>query len=136
MEGSSLRSDLWLLLKECARLEESLPVCGQHITARHIVERLAALIAQRPNSPDTNLPNRTWSSPAEQRVALPDLSAEVRKIGDMPITGGGFCDIWMGERLGKEKVALKVLKMFGVPEQIRRVSATSAAKGKVKFTLD
>jgi len=73
-----------------------------------------------------------------QRVALPDLSAEVRKIGDMPITGDGFCDIWMGERLGKEKVALKVLKMFGVPEQIRRVSAASAAEreGQVHFGLN
>lgn len=73
---------------------------------------------------DPSAAQRLWSnsSTAEHGVVLPDLSAEIRKMDTMPVTGGGFCDVWIGERLGKEKVALKVLKMFGVPEQIRRVS--------------
>ena len=123
MYGSTLRSDLWFMLKECAHVEEIRPVHEPRITANQIVERLSALIAKQPDSSDKNLPKRAWSSSAEHQVILPDLSAEIRRIGDLPITGGGFCDIWIGERLGTEKVALKVLKMFGVPEQIRRVRA-------------
>jgi hypothetical protein len=124
MNGSRLRSYLWLILRECVRVNGS---HGLQITARQIVERLSALIAQQPNDPNTDPRGQTLLSSAERQVVLPDLSAEIRTMGDMPITGGGFCDIWMGERLGTEKVALKVLKMFGVPEQTRRVRTSSEA---------
>ena len=135
MDGSTLRPDLWSILKECARAPEMRHAHEPRITAHQIVERLSALIAQQPDSPDKNLPKRAWSSSAEHQVVLADLSAEVRRIGDLPITGGGFCDIWIGERLGTEKVALKVLKMFGVPEQIRRVRAPGTANTKVNLTF-
>jgi hypothetical protein len=128
MDGSSLRLDLWRVLKECVRFDEMQPVHGPHMTASQIVGSLSTLIAQQPDGLEANLRKRTWSSTAERQVVLPDLSAEVRRIGDLPITGGGFCDIWMGERLGTQKVALKVLKMFGVPDQIRRVRIPSAAE--------
>lgn len=37
----------------------------------------------------------------------------VRRIGDNPIGGGGFADIWQGRTNGKaDIVALKVLRIF------------------------
>ena len=128
MEGSSLRLDLWRLLRACAHFGETQSVHGPHMKASQIVESLTALIAQQPDGSETNPRKRTWSSVAEKQVVLPDLSAEIRRIGDLPVTGGGFCDIWIGERLGIEKVALKILKMFGVPDQIRRVRIASVAE--------
>ncbi|KAF8322279.1 kinase-like protein [Clavulina sp. PMI_390] len=119
-----LRKDIWALLRDCLR-----PVMGHQepdVTASDVATRLGAMIVQRDKMMDSGLvtgPRKKWSiSTSEQATAvtLPDLSAEVRKLGEYPATGGGFCDVYIGERLGKEKVALKILKMFGVPDQIRR----------------
>ena len=79
MYGSTLRSDLWFMLKECAHVEEIRPVHEPRITANQIVERLSALIAKQPDSSDKNLPKRAWSSSAEHQVILPDLSAEISR---------------------------------------------------------
>ncbi|KAF8226216.1 TKL/TKL-ccin protein kinase [Tricholoma matsutake] len=38
------------------------------------------------------------------------LNGEVTKSGDLPIAGGTYSDIWLGEWLGEKKVALKALR--------------------------
>lgn len=38
------------------------------------------------------------------------LNGEVTKIGDLAVTGGTYSDVWIGEWLGMEKVALKALR--------------------------
>lgn len=37
----------------------------------------------------------------------------VKRIGDNPISGGGFSDVWEGEVNGK-RMALKVIRRFGL----------------------
>ena len=60
--------------------------------------------------------------PSEKEVpTFRDLGSEIKVLDRVPITGGGFCDIWLGEWLGRKKVALKILRTSGVPDQIRRV---------------
>lgn len=48
---------------------------------------------------------------------LPDqlMLQDVVKLGDHAVAGGGFADIWKGTFNG-ELVALKVLRVFGQPE--------------------
>jgi hypothetical protein len=103
------RAIIWDLVASCLQYDNTEPR-----TMDQIVEILGAVISSRPSS-------RSPTLGAISLEVLPDLSAEIRKLGTLPITGGGFCDIWLGERLGCQKVALKVLKMFGVPDQIRKV---------------
>jgi hypothetical protein len=110
------RHELWDIIFTCL---PSLIYMRTNINT--VVARLAALVASR--MADSS--QAVWSVPTAPTLALPELSAEIKRIGGLPITGGGFCDIWLGERLGKQKVALKILKMFGVPDQIRRVRGTS-----------
>lgn len=43
------------------------------------------------------------------------LITDVHRIGDNPVAGGGFADVWKGWHK-KEDVALKVLRIFGNPE--------------------
>lgn len=106
------RQKLWDVLFYCSN---SLPYLRSGID--DIVTRLEAIISSRPVAEN----RLTWSAPATPEISIPNLSHEIRREGSLPVTGGGFCDIWLGTRLGKQKVALKVLKMFGVPEQTRRV---------------
>ncbi|KAH8113199.1 kinase-like protein [Phellopilus nigrolimitatus] len=37
----------------------------------------------------------------------------VKRVGDNPVTGGGFADVWKG-KMGERHVALKVLRIFGL----------------------
>jgi len=102
------RAIIWDLVISCLQYDNTEPQ-----TMDQIVEILGAVISSRP-------PSRSPTLGAISLEVLPDLSAEIRKLGTLPVAGGGFCDIWLGERLGRQKVALKVLKMFGVPDQIRK----------------
>jgi len=45
-----------------------------------------------------------------------DISAHIKRLSENPIAGGGYCDLYLGERLGKEKVALKVVRFYGSTE--------------------
>lgn len=36
----------------------------------------------------------------------------VRKLGNHPVGGGGFADVWMGQLEDGAKVAIKVLRIF------------------------
>jgi len=58
-----------------------------------------------------------------------DISAQIKKLSEHPIAGGGYCDLYLGERLGKEKVALKLVRLFGSTdadkETARRVSLSA-----------
>ena len=44
---------------------------------------------------------------------LKDISAEIKRLGEHPVAGGGYCDLYLGERLGSEKVALKLVRVLG-----------------------
>ena len=61
---------------------------------------------------------------------LTDISSEIRRLGEHPIAGGGYGDLYLGERLGSEKVALKLVRFYGVskqdPNAARRVSFTKS----------
>jgi hypothetical protein len=52
------------------------------------------------------------------------LNGEVTKLGDIAIMGGTYSDVWMGEWLGAEKVALKAL---------RNIKATDVKAQKVCY---
>ncbi|KAF8314958.1 kinase-like protein [Clavulina sp. PMI_390] len=92
---------------------------------------------------DTILDEETHSQSAQERCSrrighinpldttpqaspLADLGAEIRKIDQMPIIRGGFCDIYRGERLGKQQVALRILRSYGAPRQLRQQSIAEA----------
>lgn len=49
-------------------------------------------------------------------VVPPDLIVHgVTRIGTSPEGGGGFADVWKG-KVNSETIALKVLRLFGRPE--------------------
>ncbi|KAF8472414.1 kinase-like domain-containing protein [Gautieria morchelliformis] len=48
---------------------------------------------------------------------LTDITREVRRLGEHPIAGGGYGDLYLGERLGSEKVALKLIRFYGASKQ-------------------
>jgi hypothetical protein len=52
------------------------------------------------------------------------LNGEVTKLGDIAVTGGTYSDVWIGEWLGAEKVALKAL---------RNIKATDVKAQKVCY---
>ncbi|KAG5644520.1 hypothetical protein DXG03_008262 [Asterophora parasitica] len=45
------------------------------------------------------------------------LNGEIVKVGDVPIAGGTYCDVWEGRWLGKKKVAVKVLRAIKATDQ-------------------
>jgi hypothetical protein len=49
-----------------------------------------------------------------QKTGVPptvkSLNGEVKKVGDLAVTGGTYSDVWVGLWLGQEKVALKALR--------------------------
>jgi len=59
-----------------------------------------------------------------------DISAQIKRLSENPIAAGGYCDVYLGERLGKEKVALKVVRLYGSTEvdkeKARKVSIECA----------
>lgn len=85
------------------------------LTASQLVEALAPINAPLVGN------NRDTNGRDEIEPILPNLNAEIRRLGEAPVAFGGFCDVWLGERLGRDKVALKVLKVYDVPEQVRKV---------------
>lgn len=60
----------------------------------------------------------------ECRALLPDLHlrrGEVQRLGRAPIGGTPSMDIWMGKYLGKEDVAIKILRVASVNKNSTRV---------------
>ncbi|KAK7689173.1 hypothetical protein QCA50_007864 [Cerrena zonata] len=39
-----------------------------------------------------------------------NLNGEVTRMGDIPVSGGTYSDVWIGEWMGEQKVALKALR--------------------------
>jgi hypothetical protein len=108
-----LTDDLWRLVNNCWGIKpEERPTMAQ--VARRMVELAEAAIP----SPSTK--------PAVLQRTLKDISPEIKKLSEHPIAGGGYCDLYLGERLGSEKVALKLVRLFGSADEdkdgARRVS--------------
>ncbi|KAF8890893.1 kinase-like domain-containing protein [Infundibulicybe gibba] len=66
-------------------------------------------------------------------TAVPDLTGKITGVGQHPIAGGGFANIWVGYWPGHgdrpaHKVAIKVLRFFGANESHRRRTDKSLRK--------
>lgn len=48
---------------------------------------------------------------------IKDISPEIKRVSKYPIAGGGYCDLYLGERSGGERVALKLIRLFGPSEK-------------------
>ncbi|KAF8314957.1 kinase-like protein [Clavulina sp. PMI_390] len=111
----NIRQGVWDIMRECTPGDND----ESQLTMDTVVEKLSHYQSARRHRGDSD--DHIPSSVMEERGSpLVDLSAEIRRIDQLPIMGGGFCDIYRGERLGKQQVALKILKTFGAPEQLRR----------------
>ena len=62
---------------------------------------------------EANITRSESMRPAAMPRTLKNISAEIKKLSEHPIAGGGYCDLYLGERLGCEKVALKLVRLFG-----------------------
>ncbi len=93
-------------------------VCSQCIEGECTMDDVVKWLA--PIVPTRSSPRQVLSSQTEP-PKFRDLGPEIKVLDRVPITGGGFCDIWIGEWLGQKKVALKILRACGVPDQIRKV---------------
>ncbi|KAF8577558.1 kinase-like protein [Ramaria rubella] len=70
--------------------------------ASHVVPSGHFVADQREDSPHT----------------LRNVSAEIRRVSEHPIAGGGFCDLFLGEKRDSgERVALKLVRFYGRTEQ-------------------
>lgn len=106
------RRDMWTLITRCVQPEPEL-----RPTIVEVVERLKdinSVVSVRSNDA---------SQLAEDKAEpiLDNLSAQIKKVDDLPVAAGGFSEVWKGQRLGKDFVALKVLRMYDVPAKIRKV---------------
>lgn len=60
------------------------------------------------------------------RPQVYNLNGEVSRLGDIPVSGGTYSDVWMGLWMGDQKVALKAL---------REVRTTAQKSVKVSYPL-
>lgn len=44
----------------------------------------------------------------------------IKKVGDNPVAGGGFADVWKGERRG-DPIALKVIRVYDMTVDFQKV---------------
>ncbi|KAF8504106.1 kinase-like domain-containing protein [Gautieria morchelliformis] len=97
---TGLTDDLLRLVNCCwERDAEERPRMAQ------VARRMVALTEAAIPSPSTR--------PTLTQRTLKNISAEIKKMSEHPIAGGGYCDLYLGERLGSEKVALKLVRLFG-----------------------
>jgi len=99
-QGLGLPKGLIVLIRKCLERDES-----SRPTMAEIVERMLTFVESF--NPQQSDAFAVVSHPVK------DISSEVRKISDHPIAGGGYCDLYLGERLGERKVALKLVRLFG-----------------------
>jgi hypothetical protein len=52
------------------------------------------------------------ATPAVSSRSLKNISAQIKDLSEHPVAGGGYCDLYLGERRGSEKVALKLVRFF------------------------
>lgn len=52
-------------------------------------------------------------------IPVKNITSEITNISKYPVAGGGYCDLYSGEKLGGQKVALKLVRLFGQVEKDR-----------------
>ena len=73
----------------------------------------------------TGIASNLYSVQQSTGELLPDIDlshGEVRRLGSNPVGGSPAFDIWEGEYLGKEKVAIKIIRGIQVTPKVREVS--------------
>ena len=109
-----LTDELWLLVSRCSERDPE---------QRPTMASVACIMVELA---EASLQSHT-SKPAVLPRTLKDISAEIKKRGEHPIAHGGYCDLYLGERLGSETVALKLVRLFGSADadkdSARRVSS-------------
>ncbi|KAF8586717.1 kinase-like protein [Ramaria rubella] len=98
--NNGLTDDLWNLATSCWQ---------EDATLRPMIAEIARKMVQLT---EESAPREGTKLSATPRM-LNNISAEIRKTSEHPIAGGGYCDLYLGERLGSEKVALKLVRLFG-----------------------
>ncbi|KAF8577546.1 kinase-like protein [Ramaria rubella] len=119
LEG--LADGLWDVVLSCWRRDPK-----RRPTMDTVAEMMAQLsLTAKSRTPTSDrislevfIPEHDKTSP----LTLRDISTEIRRLGEHPIAGGGFCDLYLGERLGLEQVALKLVRFYGRTEQDRKTA--------------
>lgn len=104
----SFRDDLWRIVTRCVHSQP-------RPTIFEVVEWLTEIHAVASVRAADSVPRD------DIEPTLKNLSAEIKKVDDLPVAAGGFSEVWKGQRLGKDLVALKVLRMYDIPAKIRKV---------------
>jgi len=121
-----LSDGLWSVVLDCWLKEPE-----QRPNMAEVARRLVQLAHETARNTSWNMVSLQNSlpyteDPQASSYALADISTEIRRLGEHPIAGGGHGDLFLGERLGSEKVALKLIRFFGAskqdPNAARRVS--------------
>lgn len=73
--------------------------------------QMSRIIGTIERSTDTEIVSHPASKP------IKNISPEIKRFSKYPIAGGGYCDLYLGERLRGEKVALKLVRLFGPSEK-------------------
>lgn len=119
--------EIWAVTHACWKdaSDEKGPTMGQ------IYAQMSTIL----NAIESSTSIKVVSNPVSKPIK--DISPEIKKLSEYPIAGGGYCDVYLGERLGREKVALKLVRLFGPSEQdksaARKVRASTYINNFVKW---
>ncbi|TDL22518.1 kinase-like protein [Rickenella mellea] len=104
-----LDDHMWAVMETCWITQP-----GDRMTISKVVEQISDLNAtyEAPNVSSMTVPTGTMHDAIDDPDWAILLVRGVRRTGEVPVTGGGFADIWRGEFRGKH-VALKVIRTFG-----------------------
>ncbi|KIJ54455.1 hypothetical protein M422DRAFT_24402, partial [Sphaerobolus stellatus SS14] len=103
---------LWLMVQQCWSFDRK-----DRPTMDVVVSLLEDIVTKRGGPPV-----KSAADPELSTRALMNISAQIKKLSEHPIASGGYCDLYLGERFGKEKVALKLVRLFGSTEADKEIA--------------
>ena len=96
---------LWRLVQRCWDIEPS-----RRPTMKEIMDCFDSLLLGQRDK--VEVPDEV---PPKPQMPM-NISAQIKRLSENPFAAGGYCDLYLGERLGREKVALKAIKLYGSTE--------------------